>query len=220
MSGRREEGREDKRNKTYWKTQIREARAHKKLINQVTSYPHILPQKRCYPLLSLYCYTTGLESCMSCLGLTDFHPIPTAALGLTFFCTLFSPSAVTWTKFAIWTGGLQHLACLGPSTLASAQYKYSSVWMMLFKLKQDSSSCNTQHMGQTCTGWWHPWQWGCSRQVNGCKSQRLWKKTTGSEKSVTMIRCEDNFYYIKITARSISSSVNLEKREKVLHYEK
>lgn len=89
-------------------SQIREAWAHKILINQVTSYLHILLQKRWnkgYLLPSLYCYTTGLESCMCCLGLTDFHPIPTEALGPTFFCTFFSPSAVTGTKFAIWAGG-------------------------------------------------------------------------------------------------------------------
>lgn len=37
---------------------------------------------------------------------------------------------------------------------------------------------------------------------------------------VTMIRCVDNLHYLKVTVTSISSPVNLEKRQKILHYEK
>lgn len=98
--------------------------------------------------------------------------------------------------------------------LASARYKHSSTWMMLSKFKQHSVSWNARQMGQMDTGWWQPWQQRCSRQVNGGKSRRLWKKTTVLEKSLRVIRCEDNFHYLKITVTSISSPVNLEKKTK------
>lgn len=40
------------------------------------------------------------------------------------------------------------------------------------------------------------------------------------EKSLKVIRCENNFHYLEMTVTSISSSVSLEKQTKFLDYEK
>lgn len=106
-------------------SQNRETWVHKILINQITSYLHILSQERWnkgHLLHPLYCYM-GLESCMFCLGLTDFHPIPTAALGPTLS---FVPCSISGDKNQICHSNRWAMAaCL------SWAFGYLPLWQLL-----------------------------------------------------------------------------------------